>query len=152
MRILRLRCGNSSSGESNLQKRSQGPRVRFLSSPSDFIIIVDVLLGPFLHTIPPHDYLSSLRPSPPHHVCYFACDFRSKQPTIFSSSPLCLGTTSYSTFNDWLQSSFPYPAPIFHSLVITTDSCHSLFLFVYNSSPPFRTYVTRCHLEPPSIL
>lgn len=61
-----------------------------------------------LFCIPLPTRLPSLRPSPPHHVCYFACDSHPKRsPT--SLPPF--GTIFYSTFNDLLQSSLGSHSP-----------------------------------------
>jgi len=110
---------------------------------------VDVLLGPFSHTIPPHDYLSSFRSSPPpHHVWYFACDFRSKRLIIISHHlsiselPLIPPLTTGHKVPFLVSSHFPL-----------SRYYHGLLPLSFSSLPFFSsTYVTRCHLEPPSTL
>jgi len=148
MRILRLRCGNNSSGESNIQKRSQGPRVRFLSSSSDFIIIVDVLLGPFLHIIPPHDYLLFVHP----HLIMSATSHAISVPNDRPSFLIALSVSELPLIPP-LTTGYKVPFLIqlpFSTLLLLPRTLATLFFSSLQFFPLFRTYVTRCHLEPPS--
>ena len=108
------------------------------------VFILDVLSGPFLHTILPHDYpfSSPVHTSATSHAIPVPNDRPPPLITTFFRNGL------HPTFNDLLQSSPPFSLSV---LVLLSHYPHELcplsFLIIF----PFRLTL-RCHLYPQSTL
>lgn len=83
-----------------------------------------------LHTVLPHDYISSLRPPTSTSYLLHRMRFCSNRSPITSF----LGSISYSTFNDRLQSSIPYRSLFLLLLYPRTLFSSVSFVFSLHSS------------------
>ena len=107
-----------------------------------FLLILDVLRGPFLHTVSRTTTLFFVH----LHLIGSATSHAIPVPNDRPSSTLPLpGTISYSTFNDLVQSSPFSFSPLSHQ---SHELCPLSFLIYFSS---FRLTL-RCHLDPQSTL